>query len=60
MVGAREALIVGIGVYEDPRLRRLRSPRQDARALARVLGNPEIGDFTVRDPVIDRPAHEVR
>ena len=47
-MGARSALIVGVGTYADARLRQLRAPAQDADALAEVLSNPEIGDFDVQ------------
>jgi hypothetical protein len=36
----RSALIVANDRYQDPRLRRLRTPTRDAEALARVLGDP--------------------
>jgi hypothetical protein len=44
---ARSALIVATDRYDDERLRALRAPAEDAAALARVLGDPEIGDFEV-------------
>jgi Caspase domain len=47
MAGRRSALIVACDQYADPKLKRLRSPSQDAAALARVLENPAIGNFTV-------------
>nr|WP_255429924.1 RDD family protein [Streptomonospora sp. PA3] len=40
-------MIVAQDTYEDPGLTRLRSPAQDAMALAEVLGNPDIGGFEV-------------
>lgn len=45
--GGRHALIVAVSEYEDPRLRKLRAPAADARRLAEVLENPEIGAFDV-------------
>ena len=54
----RRALIVANDTYEDPGLRQLRAPAADARALARVLGDPMIGGFDVTS-VVNRPAHEV-
>ena len=45
--GAREALVVAADAYGDARLRALRAPAQDAQELARVLGDPGIGDFRV-------------
>ena len=47
MPGRRRALIVAVDEYEDPGLQRLRAPAQDAEALARVLADPELGDFEV-------------
>ena len=58
MDGTRSALIVGSDQYADPRLRRLRAPANDARALAAVLRDPEIGDFEVRT-LLNEPAHVV-
>ncbi|WP_371783616.1 caspase family protein [Streptosporangium subroseum] len=54
----RAALIVANDDYADPRLRQLRSPAQDAEALARVLGDPEIGRFDVRT-MLNQPAHVI-
>jgi hypothetical protein len=55
----RSALIVASTRYRDPKLRRLRSPAQDARELAGVLGDPGIGGFDV-DVSVDEPEHLVR
>jgi hypothetical protein len=55
----REALILATGRYDDPRLRALRSPAQDAKALAEVLADPAIGDFVV-EQVIDGDERTVR
>jgi hypothetical protein len=44
----REALIVAVDEYVDPGLGQLRAPHDDAEALGDVLGDPRIGDFTVR------------
>lgn len=59
MTGARKALIVACDTYDQEGLRRLRSPRADAAALAAVLGDPQIGGFDV-DVVHNEPAHEVQ
>ncbi|MGZ4602210.1 MAG: caspase family protein, partial [Kineosporiaceae bacterium] len=59
MTGRRRALVVAIDEYDNPGLRILRSPSADAEALATVLGDPRIGDFTV-DVVRNEPAHEVQ
>jgi WD40 repeat protein len=53
------ALIVANDEYKDPKLGRLRAPVQDAKALERVLRDPEIGDFEV-DLVLNQPEHELR
>ena len=58
MDGTRSALIIANDTYTDPRLRRLRAPSSDARALAAVLRDPGIGDFEVRT-VLNEPAHVV-
>jgi hypothetical protein len=54
----RTALIVASDDYTDPGLKRLRAPASDARALAAVLSDPEIGGFEVRT-LFNKPAHEV-
>lgn len=41
------ALLIASDRYADPELRQLQAPSQDAEALARILENPEIGDFQV-------------
>jgi len=48
MSAGREALIVAVDDYADPGLGQLRAPHRDAEALGDVLGDPRIGDFTVR------------
>ncbi len=55
---ARSALIVASYEYEDPGLRRLRAPAQDAEALAGVLSDPQIGDFAVRT-LLNEPGHAI-
>jgi hypothetical protein len=57
--GRREALIVAADSYADPKLRALRAPARDAAELARVLGDPEVGDFQV-DVSLNEPDHVVR
>jgi ABC-type branched-subunit amino acid transport system substrate-binding protein len=47
MSGMRVALLVGCSDYEDPKFPRLPAPAQDVDALARLLADPTIGDFTV-------------
>jgi hypothetical protein len=48
MNNVREALVVAVDQYADEGLGRLRAPADDAEALGAVLGDPRIGDFTVR------------
>jgi hypothetical protein len=57
--GRRSALILASYDYEDPGLRMLRAPARDAEAFARVLMDPEIGNFEVRT-VLNQEAHVVR
>src|SRR5271169_5870118 len=55
----RLALIIACSEYEDPGLRGLRTPAEDARALEDVLKDPAIGDFNVKT-VLNEPAHVVK
>lgn len=45
--GTRRALIIANDTYDHTSLSQLRAPEADARALASVLGDPEIGGFDV-------------
>jgi hypothetical protein len=45
--GARRALIIANDTYDHASLSQLRAPEADARALAEVLGDPDIGGFEV-------------
>jgi len=56
--GQRKALIVANGEYEQEALRDLVAPAADAEALGRVLGDQQIGDFTVQ-VVRNQPAHVI-
>ena len=56
---SRSALVITNDTYHDSVLSQLRTPGQDAAALARVLGTPGIGDFEVRI-VSNEPEHRVR
>jgi ABC-type branched-subunit amino acid transport system substrate-binding protein len=47
MSGTRVALLIGCADYRDSSFRQLPMARQDLEALARVLGDPAVGDFTV-------------
>ncbi|MEV0291870.1 caspase family protein [Kribbella sp. NPDC050820] len=48
MDGARVALVIANDQYDDPGLRRLVAPAQDAAALAEVLADPAVGGFEVQ------------
>jgi tetratricopeptide (TPR) repeat protein len=47
MVEHREALLVACDEFTDPKYKRLLVPVSDARALAKLLSDPEIGQFSV-------------
>ena len=59
MSGTRRALIVANDTYDHASFGQLRAPAADAAALADVLGDPEIGDFTVA-VVHNEPSYEVQ
>lgn len=59
MTGTRRALIVANDTYDHASLGQLRAPAADAEALADVLGDPEVGGFTVT-VVHNEPSHEVQ
>ncbi len=59
MSGQRKALIVAVDEYDQEALRNLRAPAADAEALGRVLGDRQIGDFTV-EVVRNEPAHVIQ
>lgn len=54
----RFALIISSYQYEDPDLKQLVAPAQDAEALAHVLSDPNIGDFDVKT-ILNEPSHKV-
>jgi uncharacterized caspase-like protein len=54
--GQRKALIIANDEYEHDELRNLLAPGADAEALSRVLGDPQIGEFTVQI-MRNEPAH---
>ena len=56
---ARAALVIATSRYDDPAFSKLRSPVRDAEDLAAVLGDPEIGGFTVTT-VVNQPESQVR
>lgn len=55
----RLALVIATQSYEDPALRRLRSPGRDAEDLRAVLSDRDVGGFSVT-PIIDGSAQDVR
>src|SRR5580704_832773 len=55
----RAALVIATASYQDTKLSQLRAAADDARALAAVLGDPDIGGFTVT-PVMDGDERQVR
>ncbi|HWH00797.1 MAG TPA: glycogen debranching protein GlgX [Pilimelia sp.] len=55
----RRALIVATQTHRDPGLTDLPGAAADARELAAVLSDPEIGDYAVTT-LLDRPTEEVR
>jgi hypothetical protein len=57
--GQRVALIIANDTYEQGALQNLRAPAADAEALARVLGDPQIGNFAVQ-VVRNEPAHIIQ
>src|SRR4051794_12043627 len=59
MAAVRSALIIANDEYQDPKLRKLRAPAQDAEELGRVLRDPAIGDFDV-EVSTNEPEHVVR
>jgi hypothetical protein len=56
--GQRKALIVANDEYDQEALRDLLAPAADAETLGRVLGDQQIGDFTVQ-VVRNEPAHVI-
>jgi hypothetical protein len=57
-VGRRMALIVATYEYDDPELRQLTAPLQDAEDLAQILSDASIGGFDV-EALINRPHRTV-
>lgn len=58
MTEKRFVLIVASYEFQDPDLRRLVAPAQDAEALARVLTDPAIGGFEVQS-LLNQPSYKV-
>jgi uncharacterized caspase-like protein len=59
MSGQRKALIIANDEYDHEALRDLLAPAADAKALGRVLGDRQIGDFTVQ-VMRNEPAHVIQ
>jgi hypothetical protein len=57
MSAKKSALIIANSEYEDPSLRKLVAPTQDAEALAAVLQDPAIGGFEVQT-LLNAPSHQ--
>ena len=58
MAERKSALIIANSQYEDPILRQLVAPAQDAEALASVLADPGISGFEV-STILDEPRYKV-
>src|SRR5215213_5968290 len=59
MSGSDLALIVATSQYIDPTLKQLIAPSQDAKGLAEVLKNTNIGNFEVRI-LLDEPSYKIK
>lgn len=56
---SRSALLIGTDSYENADLPPLSAPASDIERLARVLRDPEIGDFDEVAVMINRPSNEL-
>ena len=54
------ALIIGNNKYNDPKLAQLKTPAADSQALAKVLGDPTVGEFDEVVPLINQTESQVR
>jgi hypothetical protein len=59
-VSRRIALTIITNDYDHHRLAQLKTPRVDIAALAATLRDPEIGNFELAEPLVNRPACEIR
>jgi hypothetical protein len=57
---ARRALVVANSTFVDPVFRKLTAPPVDADALAAVLSDEQLCDFTVTEVLVDRPCSQVQ
>ena len=55
---SRSALIIATDSYRDVAFTKLQAPSHDADALATVLEDPEIGDFSV-NILVNQPSHRI-
>jgi uncharacterized caspase-like protein len=55
----RLALVIANSKFDDPKQTRLTMPGRDAKAMAKVLSDPNIGAFKV-DMLLDKPLYVVR
>jgi uncharacterized caspase-like protein len=55
----RFALVIACDQYNDPKLKRLKAPQQDAKELEAVLKDPSIGDFEDVKVVLNQPYHKI-
>ena len=60
MVSRKFALIIGNSEYEDKSLAELLKPSADAKALAEIIRDPEIGGFDEVTVLVDQPATTIR
>ncbi|MCA9935848.1 MAG: caspase family protein [Anaerolineales bacterium] len=58
MSGKRSALIISNYRYKDKQLKQLEAPKHDARNLASILADPNIGKFTVQT-LVNRDSSEI-
>ncbi|MEV0056485.1 caspase family protein [Saccharopolyspora shandongensis] len=56
-MGERRALLIATDTYADAAFRKLRAPEADTRAMANVLADPAIGNYSL-STLWNRPAHE--
>jgi len=56
----RKALIIASSEYDDEHFGPLPGSENDAVDLARVLSNPQVGDFEVQSPLVNRSHTEIR
>ncbi|MGC2571778.1 MAG: SIR2 family protein [Candidatus Nitrosopolaris sp.] len=60
MAGKRLALVIAASKYNDPDLKKLNSPAQDAKTLGDILRDIKIGRFDEVKVLQDQPSYEIR